>query len=85
MEIKKVGVALLGLGVVGGGTYKILTEKREAICKSDGVDIEIKRVLDKVLVYHLAFAYQGTARRIRPYALRANSSHAFVNIDCFDV
>ncbi len=47
MEIKKVGVALLGLGVVGGGTYKILTEKREAICKSDGVDIEIKRVLDK--------------------------------------
>ena len=26
--IKKVGVAILGLGVVGGGTYQILTEKK---------------------------------------------------------
>ena len=27
--MKKVGVAILGLGVVGGGTYKMLTEHRE--------------------------------------------------------
>ena len=27
--MKKAGVAILGLGVVGGGTYQILTEKRE--------------------------------------------------------
>lgn len=27
--MKRVGVAILGLGVVGGGTYKILTEHRE--------------------------------------------------------
>ena len=27
--MKSVGVAILGLGVVGGGTYKILTEHRE--------------------------------------------------------
>ena len=26
--MKRVGVAILGLGVVGGGTYKILTEHR---------------------------------------------------------
>ena len=27
--MKKVGVAILGLGVVGGGVYKILTDKKE--------------------------------------------------------
>ena len=27
--MKKVGVAILGLGVVGGGTYRILTEHRQ--------------------------------------------------------
>ena len=29
MTMKKIGVALLGLGVVGSGTYEILTSKRE--------------------------------------------------------
>lgn len=45
--MKKIGVALLGLGVVGGGTYEILTKKREEIKESQGVDIEIKRILEK--------------------------------------
>ena len=27
--MKKAGVAILGLGVVGGGTYQIITKKRE--------------------------------------------------------
>ena len=45
--MKKIGVALLGLGVVGSGTYKILTEKREYIKQNDGVDIEVKAVLDR--------------------------------------
>lgn len=47
MKVKHVGVALLGLGVVGGGTYEILKDKREMILKNDGVDIEVRRVLDK--------------------------------------
>lgn len=46
-EVKKVGVALLGLGVVGGGTYQILTSKREMIKQNDGVDIEVRRVLER--------------------------------------
>ncbi len=46
-DIKKVGVALLGLGVVGGGTYRILKSKREQIAAVDGIDIEIKRVLER--------------------------------------
>ena len=47
--MKKIGVALLGLGVVGGGTYKILTEKREYIRQNDGVDIEVRCVVEKNL------------------------------------
>ena len=47
--MKKIGVALLGLGVVGGGTYEILTTKREYILANDGIDIEVKAVLDRNL------------------------------------
>lgn len=47
MDIKHVGVALLGLGVVGGGTYEILMNKREIIKRNDGVDLEVKAVLDR--------------------------------------
>ena len=45
--MKKIGVALLGLGVVGSGTYEILTSKREYILKNEGIDIEVKAVLDR--------------------------------------
>ncbi len=45
--MKKVGVALLGLGTVGGGTYQILTSKREYIKQNDGIDIEVKCVLER--------------------------------------
>lgn len=45
--MKKIGVALLGLGVVGGGTYKILKKNYESIKKNDGVDIEIRHIIEK--------------------------------------
>lgn len=48
--MKKIGVALLGLGVVGGGTYEILRDKREMIKQNEGLDIEVKRVLERNLV-----------------------------------
>ena len=44
--MKKVGVAILGLGVVGGGTYKILTEHREFYNKNHGVDVTVEAVLE---------------------------------------
>lgn len=47
--MKKIGVALLGLGVVGGGTYEILTTKRQYILENDGLDIEVKAVLERNL------------------------------------
>lgn len=45
--MKKVGVALLGLGTVGGGTYRILTNNRGDIRRKYGVDIEVKHILEK--------------------------------------
>jgi hypothetical protein len=45
--MKKVGVALLGLGTVGGGTYRILKSQHDAIMKNYGIDIEIRHILEK--------------------------------------
>lgn len=45
--MKKVGVALLGLGTVGGGTYRILRSMHDDIMASDGVDIEIRRIIER--------------------------------------
>lgn len=39
----------MGLGVVGGGTYEILKDKREMIKANEGLDIEVKRVLERNL------------------------------------
>ena len=47
--MKRVGIALLGLGVVGSGTYKILQEKREKIAEVYGVDVEVVCVLERDL------------------------------------
>lgn len=45
--VKKVGVAILGLGVVGGGTYQTLVEHREFYAKTQRVDVSVEMVLDK--------------------------------------
>lgn len=44
--VKKVGVAILGLGVVGGGTYQTLVEHREFYCRTQQVDVSVEAVLD---------------------------------------
>ena len=45
--MKKAGVAILGLGVVGGGTYQILTQNREYFKKTQNVDVTVESVLEK--------------------------------------
>lgn len=45
--MKKVGVAILGLGVVGGGTYKILVDNKENFKKHHGLDVTVEAVLEK--------------------------------------
>lgn len=44
--MKKVGVAILGLGVVGGGTYEILQKNREFYQQTQGVDLVVESVLE---------------------------------------
>lgn len=44
--MKKVGVAILGLGVVGGGTYKILTEHKQFYMTNHNIDITVESVLE---------------------------------------
>ena len=44
--MKTVGVAILGLGVVGSGTYKILRDHREFYRKTQGVDLSVESVLE---------------------------------------
>ncbi len=44
--MKKVGVAILGLGVVGGGTYTILTTHREFYQQTQDLDISVENVLE---------------------------------------
>lgn len=43
--IKKAGVAILGLGIVGGGTYKTLVEHHDYYLKTQNVDITVESVL----------------------------------------
>ncbi|QGG47743.1 homoserine dehydrogenase [Heliorestis convoluta] len=42
---KAIGIALLGLGTVGGGTYRILENRRKEIEQRLGQPIEVKKVL----------------------------------------
>lgn len=43
--MKKIGLALLGLGTVGSGVIKVLNENGEMIRGREGVDIEVKHIL----------------------------------------
>jgi len=45
--MKKVGVAILGLGVVGGGTYETLVSHHDFYMKTQQVDITVEAVLDR--------------------------------------
>lgn len=45
--MKKLGVAILGLGVVGSGTYKILTKNKEYFKRTQHLDITVECVLEK--------------------------------------
>lgn len=47
--VKKVGVAILGLGVVGGGTYQTLVEHHDFYLDTQKVDITVEAVLDRDL------------------------------------
>jgi homoserine dehydrogenase len=45
--LKQLNVGLLGIGTVGGGTYKVLTRNAEEITRRTGVAIKVVQVADK--------------------------------------
>jgi len=45
--MKKIKIAILGMGTVGGGTYDILTKNRDVIVERTGTDYEIAKILEK--------------------------------------
>lgn len=45
--MKRVGLALLGLGTVGGGTYRIIKNNHDMIAKTENVDLQVLCVLEK--------------------------------------
>ena len=45
--MKKIGIALLGLGTVGSGTYRIIKDNHDNIVKHDGVDLEVRHIMEK--------------------------------------
>lgn len=45
MENKKIGVALLGLGTVGLGTYKVLKAQRDEMIYKIGAELELRKIL----------------------------------------
>lgn len=44
-ECKKIKAALLGLGTVGGGVYKLVQRQKEETVKKSGANLEITRIL----------------------------------------
>lgn len=48
-ETKVLSVGILGLGTVGGGTYKVLTRNAAEISRRSGVEIRVVQVADKNL------------------------------------
>lgn len=45
--MKKVNIAIMGLGTVGGGTYDILINNHDLLMKTQGIDFCVKKVLDR--------------------------------------
>ena len=44
MENKKIKVALLGLGTVGGGVYKLIQRRSESMIHTVGAELEVETI-----------------------------------------
>lgn len=45
MENKKIKVALLGLGTVGGGVYQMIQRRSESMIHTVGAELEVEKIL----------------------------------------
>lgn len=60
--MKKVNIAILGLGTVGGGTFRILQTNKKEIEEKSGLDICVAKILDR-----------GAAQKQKEYNLPASA------------
>jgi homoserine dehydrogenase len=49
---KTIDIGLMGLGVIGGGVVKVVTEKTDTLAREAGSKIVLKKVLEKDLTKH---------------------------------
>ncbi len=75
--VKKVGVAILGLGVVGGGTYQTLVEHHDFYLKTQKVDLTVEAVLDKAVARLDAL---GVAEELRAKSIEEVLANPAVDI-----
>lgn len=64
MSVQKIGVAMLGYGVVGGGVGRILSERREMIAARTGLEFDVR---------HVVVRDAGRARENLPAGARLSS------------
>ncbi|HAK47359.1 MAG TPA: homoserine dehydrogenase, partial [Spirochaeta sp.] len=46
MSTKKIGVAVIGCGIVGGATAKLLVNDKELLKTRTGMELELKYIVD---------------------------------------
>jgi len=49
---KKINIGLMGLGVIGTGTVKVLLEKKDTLAREAGSELVLKKVLEKDVSKH---------------------------------
>ncbi len=68
----------MGIGTVGGGTYRILTEHRDFLMKTQGIDFRVKKVLDKNLERIRSFGIPEAAAASSPDEIAADKDISLV-------
>lgn len=77
MENGKIQVALLGLGTVGTGVYKVLDMQREEMMAKLGVELEIKKILVRNL--------EKAAKKVNDASVLTNDWKDIVNDESIDI
>lgn len=77
MENNKIQIALLGLGTVGTGVYKVLKTQRSEMVSKLGVEIEIKKILVRNI--------QKAAAKVDDSSILTNDWYSIVNDESIDI
>ena len=77
MENNKIQIALLGLGTVGTGVYKVLKTQQCEMMSKLGVEIEIKKILVRNI--------QKAAAKVDDSSILTNDWYSIVNDDSIDI